>query len=949
MQYEPQEIEKKTLKFWHDKKLAEKSLELRKGKKTFSFMDGPPTANNPMGVHHAWGRTYKDLYLRLRTMQGFDTRKQPGFDCQGLWVEVGVEKELGFKTKKDIEDYGIDKFVKKCVENVLNYVKIWIELSKKLGMWMDWENPYLTMSDTNIEYVWYFLKNCYEKGWLYKGLKVLPWCPRCGTSLSSHEVSSGYKTKTHPGIYFKFKVQGEENVYLLVYTTTPWTLVSNVAVAANPDEEYAKVRVGNEYYILGKPLLEKVFPDKDYKIVDIFHGRELVEVNYENPMKEIVPIQWNVNGKVILSTEFVSMCEGTGLVHIAPGHGPEDYQLGLEYNLPILSPLDEAGRFTEDAGFLKGRNAREANEMVLEKLRDANALYKETKVTHSYPCCWRCNEELVYRTGEEWFIKADDVKSKLLKEAEDVYWYPEWTGKSMKDWLTNLKDWNISRKRYYGMPLPFWICDCGHLEIIGSKEELKKKAVRGFEQLKELHRPWIDNVVLKCPKCDKEMKRVDETGDVWLDAGVVYFSTLKYLDDKKYWKKWFPADFVTEMHEQVRLWFYATLFVAVTLEEKAPYKSVLAHGMVLDEKMEEMHKSAGNVIWADEALEKIGADVMRWMYCMQNPGQSMPFGYTPANEVRKTLNVLYNTTKFLQTYMEANKMKPSDVKKPDVASLWLLSRLQSVKDEVNKSLDEMKPHLASKALQDFFLNDLSRWYGQIIREDIKPDVDSKSKETILNTFYKVMLETLKLLSPFTPFITESLYQDFFKNFEKEESIHFADWPEMEKYQDKEMEVGMEAVKKIVEASNSIRHEKGIKLRYKLESLTVDLVKTTEATKKLKTIIENMANVKKVEFAKLEQGKEVEGMKVSLNIDANPELKEDWMLSELMRKVQAKRKEMGLNIRDKITLHLPEDEILEKSKKRIEAATGSKIEFGKVSGTKSEFIFEDKKYEFGIKK
>ena len=949
MQYEPQELEKKILKFWYDKKLVEKSLDLRKGNKTFSFMDGPPTANNPMGVHHGWGRSYKDLYLRLRTMQGFDTRKQPGFDCQGLWVEVGVEKELGFKTKKDIEDYGIDKFVKKCVENVLNYVKIWIDLSKKLGMWMDWENPYLTMSDTNIEYVWYFLKNCYDKGWLYKGLKVLPWCPRCGTSLSSHEVSSGYKIKMHPGIYFKFKVEGEENTYLLVYTTTPWTLVSNVAVAANPDEEYAKVRVGDEYYILGKPLLEKVFPEKNYKIVDIFHGRELVELNYENPMKEIVPIQWNVTGKIVLSTEFVSMCEGTGLVHIAPGHGPEDYQIGLEYNLPILSPLDEAGLFTEDAGFLKGRNARQANEMVLEKLRDANALYKETKVTHSYPCCWRCNEELVYRTGEEWFIKADDVKSKLLKETENVYWYPDWTGKSMKDWLTNLKDWNISRKRYYGMPLPFWTCECGHMEIIGSKDELKKKAIRGFDQLQELHRPWIDNVVLKCPECGKEMKRVDETGDVWLDAGVVYFSTLNYLNDKRHWKKWFPADFVTEMHEQVRLWFYATLFVAVTLEGKAPYKSVLAHGMVLDEKMEEMHKSAGNVIWADEALEKMGADIMRWMYYMQNPGQSMPFGYTPANEVRKTLNVLFNTSNFLQTYMEANKIKPGEVKKPDMASLWLLSRLQSVKEEVNKSLDELKPHLASKALQDFFLNDLSRWYGQIIRNDIKPDSDSENKETVLKTFYGVILETLKVLSPFIPFLTESLYQDFFKKFEKEESIHFTDWPKVEKkYQDKDLETGMEAVKKIVEASNSIRHEKGIKLRYKLESLTVDLGKTTVATKKLKGIIENMANVQKVEFAKLENGKEVEGMKVSLNTEAGQDLKDDWMLSELTRKVQSKRKEMELNIKDRITLYLPKNELFEKSKKRIETATGSKVEFGKISGKKFEFVFEKDKYEFGIK-
>ncbi|MFH0929109.1 MAG: isoleucine--tRNA ligase [Candidatus Aenigmatarchaeota archaeon] len=950
MQYEPQELEKAILKFWEKNKLIEKSLILReKSKKRFSFLDGPPTANNPMGVHHAWGRAYKDLFLRFKTMQGFETRKQPGFDCQGLWVEVGVEKELGFKTKKEIEDYGLDKFVTKCVSTVMSYVDVWIDLSKKLGMWMDWKHPYLTLSDKNIEGIWYFLKKCQEKKWLYQGIKVLPWCSRCGTSLSAHEVSGGYKMKKHTGIFFKFKVKDADNVYLLVYTTTPWTLVSNVAVAANPDEEYAKVKIGNDYFILGKTLLEKVFPEKDYKLIDIFFGRELVEMLYENPMKELLPLQWNVTGQVVLSKEFVSMEEGTGLVHIAPGHGPEDYQIGQEFNLPTLSPLDEEGKFTEDAGWLKGMPVKEANKSVLQRLGEMGAIFKEMVIEHSYPCCWRCEEELIYRTGKGWFISSEEIRPMMVKAAEPVVGYPEWTKKSMMDWIDNLRDWNISRKRYYGIPLPFWLCSNGHLEVIGSVDELKKKAVSGIDQLKELHRPWIDNVIIKCSECDKEMKRVDEVGDCWLDAGIVPFSTLGYFDDKKYWNKWFPADFVTEMHEQVRLWFNAMMFMSVTLENKAPYKSFLAHGMVLDEKMREMHKSTGNAIWADEALEKIGADVMRWMYCTQNPGQPLPFGYTPAKEVRKILNVLYNTSKFLQTYMEANKMKPSEMKRPDPASLWLLARLQTVKETVTNSLEELKPHVATKALQDFFLNDLSRWYGQIIRGDIKPDVDSKNKQVILNTFYKVMLETLELMAPFLPFMTESLYQDFFKKFEKEESIHFTDWPEVEKkYQKKELEEGMEAVKKIVEASNSIRHENGIKLRYKLPSLTVDIGKKTKAVKKLKVIIENMANVEKAEFSKLEKGKEVESMKIELNTKGTPELKEEWMISELTRSVQSKRKKMGLQIKDKITLHLPENELFQKEVKRIEETTGSKVVFGKLAGEKSDFTFEDKKYEFGIK-
>jgi len=948
MQYDPQDLEKRILNFWEKNKLVEKSLELRKGNKTFSFIDGPPTANNPMGVHHAWGRTYKDLFLRFKTMQGFDTRKQPGFDCQGLWVEVGIEKELGFKTKKDIEKYGIDKFTRKCVESVLNYVKIWIKLSKKLGMWMDWENPYLTLSDTNIECVWFFLKKCHEKKWLYKGLRVIPWCSRCGTSLSSHEVSSGYKIKTHPAIYVKFPIKNEKNEYLLVYTTTPWTLVSNVAVAANPEAEYVKIEINNEKMILGKNLLESVFHDKNYKILKTVYGRELVELQYENPMKDLLPIQWNITGRVVLSEEFVSLEEGTGLVHIAPGHGPEDYQLGLEYKLPILSPIDEDGKFTEEAGWLKGKNAKEANESVLEKLKERNALYKQTTLTHRYPCCWRCDEELIYRTGEEWFISSEEVKPKLIKEAEKVKWYPEWNLKSMVDWLTNLKDWNISRKRYYGLPLPFWECSCGYLEVIGSLDELKKKAIRGLDQLKELHRPWIDNVILKCPECGREMRRVKETGDCWLDAGIVPFSTLHYFDNKKYWNKWFPADFITEMHEQVRLWFYSMLFMSVTIEGKTPYKSALAHGMVLDENYKEMHKSAGNVIWADEALEKMGADVMRWMYSKQNPAQPMPFGYTPAKEVRRILNVLYNTTKFLQTYFEANKFELKKTKELDISSKWLLSRIQTAKTEVTKNLEDLKPHLAANLLEDFFLNDLSRWYGHIIRDDIKPGSESKDKKSMLYTFYKVTLETLKLLSPFIPFVTESLYQDFFRKMEKEYSIHLSDWPKVEKeFLNKKLENQMVISRKIIETSNSIRHEKGIKLKYVLESLTIEGNKEVlNSVKNLNELIKKMANVKDVKTGKVEDGKEFDGGKLDLNTEITPELKEEWLISELTRSVQDKRKKMGFKIKDKITLYLPENELFEKSKKKIEIITGSKVVFGEILGEKSGFEFE-KKYEFGI--
>jgi len=950
-EYDPKEIEARILSFWDKNKTFEKLMKLRKNKKTFSFMDGPPTANNPMGVHHSWGRTYKDLFLRFKGMQGFDTRRQPGFDCQGLWVEVGIEKELGFKSKKDIEKYGIDKFTEKCVSSVLNYVKVWIELSKKLGMWMDWENPYLTLTDTNIEYVWYFLKRCYEKNWLYKGLRVLPWCPRCGTSLSSHEVASGYKEKTHPAIYVKFPIKDQPNEYLLIYTTTPWTLASNVAVAAHPDLEYVRIKIGEEVLILAKNLVEKAITEKSYSTLKTMYGRELVELQYDNPMKDLLPLQWNITGKVVLSDKYVSAEEGTGLVHIAPGHGPEDYEIGKEYNLPILSPLDEAGAFNDDS-FLKGMNAKQANEAVLEKLRERGLLYREEKITHSYPCCWRCEEELIYRTGEEWFISTQEIKPKLLEEAKKVKWYPDWTLKSMVDWLTNLKDWNISRKRYYGLPLPFWFCEkCNQMEVIESKEELKKKAIKGFKDLKELHRPWIDNVILKCSKCGGEMKRTEETGDCWLDAGVVFFSTLHYLDDKKYWEKWFPADFITEMHEQVRLWFYATLFVSVVLEGRTPYNSVLAHGMVLDEKMREMHKSTGNAIWADEALEKIGGDIMRWMYCLQNPGQPMPFGYTPAKEVRRTLNVLYNTVKFLQTYFEVNKYKPKEPKEFDASSKWILSRLQTINNEVTTDLENLKPHCASCKLEEFFLNDLSRWYGHIIREHIKANSNSKHKEAMLYTFYTVCLDTLKLLAPFVPFLTEELWQEFFREFEKEESVHLCDWPKIEKeFVNEKMEKEMTIAKQIVEAANAIRHDKNIRLRYVLPSLSVDgNEEFNQAAKDLKEVIEEMANVKEVKIEAIEEGKEIENGKIYLNSEINEDIRNEWLLSELIRSVQDTRKKIGLEIKDKIELYLSEEDFFKKNKKQIEDATGSKLSFGKIAGTKYEFEFLSKKYEFGIKK
>ena len=939
MQYEPQVIENNILKFWEEKKIFQKLMKLRKGKKKYSFLDGPITSNNPMGVHHAWGRVLKDLYQRFKAMQGFDQRYQNGFDCQGLWIEVEVEKELGFKSKKDIEKFGIENFSKACKERVNKFTKKQTEQSIRLGQWMNWKNSYYTCSDKNIEAIWYFLKLCHDKGWLYKGTRVLPWCIRCGTSSSKHEMSDeGWAELTHPGLFVKFPLKGRDKEYLLVWTTTAWTLSSNVAAAVHPELDYVKVKIGDEFLYLSEGA--KKCLDKEFEVVEKLKGKDLIGLEYESLYSNF-DAQKDVKHRVVEWKE-VNEEEGTGIVHIAPGCGEEDQELGKVEDLKEIAPLDEFGNFMEGFGWLTGKNVSNIANEIINDLKKRNLLYKVEDYKHRYPVCWRCKEQLVFRLGKEWFIKSDEIRPLMKKEAKKVKWYPEFTGKIMQDWLDNMGDWNISRKRYWGLPLMFFECECGNLEIIGSLKELKEKAVNKkiVNKLPELHRPWIDEVKIKCSKCGKKVERIKEVGDCWLDAGIVPYSTMGYFDNREFWKSWFPPELISEYISQIKLWYYALLFMSITLEGVTPYKSVLTTMYVVDEKGDAMHKSAGNVIWFDEAVEKMGADVMRWLYVRQNPKFNLKFGYNVTNEVQRVLNVLYNTVKFMQTYMEANKMKPSQTKVKDPSNLWLLSRIQTLKEDVTSSMEELKPHVASNFLEDFFLNDLSRWYGQIIRDEIKPDVNSEIKEETLNIFYKVNLELLKLLSPFIPFVTESLYQDYFKKFEKTESIHLTDWPEIEKkYQDKKLEDGMEMVKKIVEFSNSKRHEKEIKLRYKLKKLTVN-TKDENLVKDLSKVIEKMANVESVEIKKADE------LTVELDTEHTPELKEEWLLSELTRKIQASRKKMGFRIEDKVNLYL--DDYFKKHKKRIEKTTGTKIKFGKIEGKKFQLVFDEIEIVFGIK-
>ncbi len=906
-----------------------------------------------MGVHHAWGRTLKDLYLRFKTMRGYDVRRQPGFDCQGLWVEVGVEKALGFNSKAEIERYGVANFTLKCKETVLSYVEDWIRLSERLGMWMDWDNTYLTMSDNNIEHVWHFLKACRELDLLYQAGMVLPWCPRCGTSLSQHEVKIGYREVEHPELYLKFR--DERGRFLLVYTTTPWTLTGNVALAVRADAKYVTVRVDGEKLVVSKARASII---EGGEIVEEYRGEELIGLKYYYPLKDVEALK-GVDHRVV-GWKLVDENEGTGIVHIAPGYGPEDYQLGREQGLPIVCLVDEAGILGEGAGCLKGLSVKEASLKIVEMLDELGMIYRLGRIVHRYPCCWRCHHELIYRVSREWFIRTSKLKDRLIGEAVNVFFRPESAGKAMLNWLSELKDWCISRKRYFGLPLPFWLCRNGHLTVVGSRAELESIAVTGTDGLVELHRPWIDRVVVRCRVCGENAYRVKEVGDCWLDAGIVPFSTLKYLRDREYWSRWFPADFVTEMWEQVRLWFYAMLVMSVVLEGRAPYRRILAHGMVLDERGREMHKSLGNVIWADEALSRMGADVVRWIYSRQNPALPLKFGYEKASKVRARLNILHNLLNYVATYSEANNYKPNSgnlLAPEDPLNRWILSKLEGLIEEVTRSLEELRHEKAAALLEEFWVEDLSKWYIKLVRWRLKPAVTHRYKNETLQTLYHVTLQLLKLLSPFIPFLTEYHYQNFYRQYEKTESIHFHKWPTPNpEYKDIELERDMEIAREIVKTCQSLRAKAGLKMRWPLRAVYLQADREAAAAAfRLKSVIIEGCNAKKLVIGKTVGEGFIEGrfehgiLYIPVKIDG--EALEEAIVRETARRVQAERKRRGLKVGERIKLELsiPEDlkDVFTRYKSYLKmAADADKVEIKEpLAGVKVKVLGVEVKFRF----
>ena len=799
--------------------------EQNRGGPRFSFVDGPVTANRfSLGVHTAWGRTLKDLFQRYKALRGFELRYQNGWDCQGLWIEVGVERELGLNSKREIEEFGLEEFARRCRDVVVRSTEALTRGSIRLGQWMDWGRDYLTFSDTNIEYVWRMLKSVHERDWLYLGHRSTEWCPRCGTSISQHELIGSYIDRADPSLFVRFPLLERPGEHLVIWTTTPWTLPANVAAAVNPEAEYGRRRNG-EWVAVAR------YPDEELE--DRRPGAELVGWAYRGPFDDLT----GVDHRVIPWAD-VSLEEGTGIVHIAPGCGGEDFELAQEHGLEVIQPVDESGRFYDSFGWLHGLSTTEAAEQIIGNLEEKGILVEAGLHEHRYPECWRCHTPLIFRIADDWFISVRDLRQPMLDANSTVEWTPEYMGKRMDDWLRNMGDWNISRRRYYGLPLPFYPCACGHLNVIGSRAELEERAVSGLEQLEELRRPWIDRVPVRCEECGEPVERILEVGDVWLDAGIVPFSTLGWqndefvpegyatgaakglttadLPDQGYWEKWFPADWVSEMREQIRLWFYSQLFMSVVLTGGAPFRRVLGYEKMLDENGREMHSSWGNTIDAEDAFERMGADVMRWQFAAQPPDRNLLFGFGPADEVKRRLLTFWHSVKFFVDYANVTGFRPSwqSLEPAAVEPLdrWLVERTHAFVADASTGYERW---LSPEVMRDFeaYLDDLSNWY---IRRSRRRFWDGD--EAALHTLWYALVQTLRVLSPILPFITDRLWRTLV--LDGPESVHLAGWPEVAD-PDRALLDEIADVRRVVELGRQARSTSGIKLRQPLRRLVVE--------------------------------------------------------------------------------------------------------------------------------
>jgi len=1065
--------ERETLKFWRESAAFERLRELHANDPHWSFIDGPITANNPMGVHHGWGRTYKDLVQRFWTMRGHKLRYQNGFDCQGLWVEVEVEKELGFSSKKDIEDFGLEQFVRKCKARVLRFAAVITEQSIRLGYWMDWNDPaqlrwladsllenpnqvitvpgpngpvtdsveqivgqlglpalagsYFTFSNENNYMIWTFLKKCWERGWVYRGADVMPWCPRCATGISQHEiVTDGYAELTHQSVTLRFPLRQRPHESLLLWTTTPWTLTSNVAAAVGPGLTYIRVRQGEEVYYLSKGTLHML--RGPYEVLGELQGKEMEGWTYDGPFDNL-PAAQKIGGQtdlteliaevdqsakavhqVILWDE-VGEAEGTGIVHIAPGCGAEDFQLGKAHGFPMIAPLDEEGHFVDGFDWLTGQHVSEIATPIFKDLESKGILYHVEPYTHRYPTCWRCKSELVFRLVDEWFISMGEVYDKpreavtaeeksrslryqIMDVVEKIRWIPEFGYAREMDWLRNMHDWMISKKRYWGLALPIWTCgDCGHFEVIGDEHELQARASSGWETFAghTPHRPFVDAVKIACPKCQGTMERVPDVGNPWLDAGIVPFSTLSYRNDPEFWRSWYPAHWISESFPgQFRNWFYSLLAMATVVDNSPPFLQNFGYATLLADDGRAMHKSWGNSIEFNEAADKMGVDVMRWLFSAHKPENDLLFGYTRGDEVRRRFLIpLWNVYTFLVTYARLDGWEPAfafdpaqpEGPTPDSDNLldrWALARLNQVVERVTSAIEDSDPLSASLTLEAL-LDDLSNWYVRRSRRRFWKSELDRDKNSAYATLYHIMVKLTKVLAPFIPFMTEVMYQNLVQAVRPEAhtSVHHTAWPgaDMTCVDDTMLEQ-MALARQVASLGLSARNTAGLKVRQPLARVLVYAGGKANLSDELVEIVKDELNVKGFEFVEqaqklvsyrvlpdnkqlgprfgaqfpqvraalavldpsavaqsvangdpvrlevdgqsieltateiLVQTQPAEGLAVATDklatvaVDAiiTPELKAEGLAREIVRRVQAMRKDAGFDISDRITTY-----------------------------------------------
>lgn len=817
------EMEHGILKFWKDNDSFHKLVKKNEGHERFKFLDGPATANNRLGIHHFWGRTLKDLTIRYNALKGRDCQYQNGFDGQGLWVEVNVEKELGLNGKPEIVAYGIDKFTKKCMERVDYFANEITNQSIRMGQWMDWDNSYFTNTDENITSIWHFLKVCDEHGWIIKKNRPMAWCPRCGTSLSEHEMSSSYHEVEHTAVFVKLPVKGKD-FKLVAWTTTPWTLSANVALAVNPEFEYVKVNFEGENIVLGKDRLS-VLKQKNIEILETFKGSDLVGLEYETCFPELSEQKFTHK---IVAWDMVDKVEGTCVVHIAPGCGAEDFELGQSLNLPEICPINEQGVMLENTGFLAGKKTTDVVDLVVDRLKSDGKLLYAHKYKHSYPFCWRCKTDLVYKLISAWFIKVDEIRPMALKAIEDVEFKPDFAKKRMIDWLNNMGDWNISRSRFYGLPLPFYVCEkCGKVHVIGSLEELKKRAVNPelVDKLPNIHKPWIDDIKIKCD-CGEVVSRVPEVGDVWLDAGITPFSTKKYFTDKKFFKENFPSDYVCEMIEQIKLWFYSLLMMSVVLTGKAPYKKLVTYQYVKDENGGEFHKSGGNSLEADKVADQVGADVVRYLYSSSSPVNDMRFGFNLTDEARRKLLAFWNIYTFFNTYAcidnpDLAHFKPKE-ENLSISDKWLVESINKFVEDSDKNYTEDKSYLVVKDFEKL-VDDISNFY---IRSNRKRFWKSENKEDQMTAYwclYNAIKSLIRVMTPVIPFVTEYIWQNMVREIEKDEAecIMLSGFPK--KIYDKDFSKILEetaVARDIMSTAQRLRNEHQIKVKQPLKIMYI---------------------------------------------------------------------------------------------------------------------------------